>query len=789
MKKFRHVSAGSIEEVTAILEECAGTARIIAGGTDLLGEMKDSILPDAGYPEVLIDIKNIPGLDYVREENDKLHVGALTRLEDLAANGLVKDRYPALAEAAHRTASPHIREMGTVAGNICQNNRCWYYWVPDNLFDCLRKGGKACYALTGDSRYHSIYGAARVEQTSCRKACPNSIDIPTYLGKIREGDTASAARILLQTNPLPAVTGRVCPHWCEQECARGEFDESVSIREVERSLGDYVLENAADLYAAPARETSKKVAVIGSGPAGLSAAHYLRQAGHAVTVFERMPEAGGLLAYGIPPYRLPREVLRAQVRAFADTGIEFKTGIAVDRAKFQELMDSFDAVFVAGGAWQETQAGIAGEQCLTSGTDFLRSAYENPRDMVGKTVGVIGGGNTAIDVARSLLRLGAQPVIYYRRTKDEMPALDEEIEKAEQEGVRFEFLTQPVEAAEEAEGVSLTCCRMELGEPDASGRPRPVKVEGSEFAIQCDAVMKAIVERPDYSFLPAEFVDDKGRLKIDKTTYSLGKGVFAGGDFVAGPATVAEAINAGREAAGAITRRFSGVTSAMEVNAAVCTIGERFAGSCMQSSTRVEVPELSLAEKVKGLSVEETGTLDASEVDAEANRCFNCGCVAVNSSDLAPALVALDASIKTTRRVIAAEDFFSVGVNTSTVLEAGEIVVEVEVPRAAPGTKSAFTKFALRKSIDFPIVNIAAAVVSESGVVKSARICLNSVYGVPFRVSAAEAYLVGKAIDEATAEKAADAGMETSFALLSNRYKIQIARTLVKRAILACGAD
>ena len=315
-----------------------------------------------------------------------------------------------------------------------------------------------------------------------------------------------------------------------------------------------------------------------------------------------------------------------------------------------------------------------------------------------------------------------------------------------------------------------------------------MKVEGSEFAIKCDAVMKAIVERPDYSFLPAEFVDEKSRLKIDKSTYSLGKGVYAGGDFAGGPSTVAEAVNAGREAAKAITRELLGITVAEEA-APVCTIGERFAGSCMQSSERVEVPELSLTEKMRSLDVEETGTLDMSAVQVEANRCFNCGCVAVNSSDLAPALIALEATVKTTQRVIAAEDFFSVGVNTSTVLNDDEMVLEVVVPQAAPGTKSTFTKFASRKSIDFPIVNCAAAVAAENSVVKAARICLNSVYGVPFRVTAAEEYMIGKRVDEANAEKAADAGMEDAFALLNNRYKIQIARTLVKRAILACGPE
>jgi NADPH-dependent glutamate synthase beta subunit-like oxidoreductase/CO/xanthine dehydrogenase FAD-binding subunit len=784
MKRFTHISVESIEEATSILKESGRKARIIAGGTDLLGEMRDCILPE--YPEVLVNIKSIPGLDYIRERNGELQVGALTRLEDLATDETVKKDYPALAEAARRTASPHIREMGTVAGNICQNNRCWYYWVPENAFYCLRKGGKACYALTGDARYHSIFGAARVVTTACSKACPNSIDIAAYFSKIREDDLAGAAAILLETNPLPAITGRVCPHWCESDCARGEFDEPVSIREIERFVGDHVLDNPADFYRAPAHKTKKRVAIVGSGPAGLSAAHYLRQAGHEVTIFERLPEAGGLLAQGIPPYRLPREVLGRQLKALKNTGIKFEVGTTVDKSKFKELTQSYDALLVAAGAGRQIDAGISGEECLVSGTDFLRSAYAEPQEMVGKTVGVIGGGNTAIDVARSLLRLGSKPIIYYRRTKDEMPAIAEEIERAEQEGVAFEFLTQPVGAAEEAGTVDLTCCRMELGEPDESGRPRPVKIEGSEYKVRCDAVIKAIVERPDYSLLPAAFVDKDGTLKIDKATYALGKGVFAGGDFVSGPATVAEAVNAGREAARSIDSFLTGKTAAEAEDAPVCTIGETFSSACLQPSGRIEVPELSLTDRLSDLHAEERGTLDLDAVAVEANRCFNCGCVAVSPSDLAPALIVLGARIKTSRRVVDAEDFFSVGMDTSTILSDGEMVLEVEIPKPASGARSAFIKSALRKSIDFPLVNCAALIAADGGVVKSARICLNSVYALPYRVTAAEEYMTGKPLDEATVEEAADAGVAGALPLLNNRYKIQIARTLVKRAILAC---
>jgi CO/xanthine dehydrogenase FAD-binding subunit len=231
-----------------------------------------------------------------------------------------------------------------------------------------------------------------------------------------------------------------------------------------------------------------------------------------------------------------------------------------------------------------------------------------------------------------------------------------------------------------------------------------------------------------------------------------------------------------------------GRTSTEEGSPLACRLGEKFSDACLQPSGRIEVPELSLSERLKSLTAEETGTVDLGTVQAEANRCFNCGCVAVSPSDLAPALIALGARVKTSERLIEAEEFFSVGIDTSTVLADGEMVLEIQVPRPATGSRSAFLKCALRKSIDFPLVNCAASITSEKNVVKEARICLNSVYGVPHRVSAAERSMIGKPIDEATATEAAEAGLAGALPLPSNRYKVQIARALVKRAILACAS-
>jgi len=789
MKQFTHINAATVEEAVSILREFKGRAKPIAGGTDLLGQMKDEILPE--YPEAIVNIKAIADLDYIREEGGTLKIGALSRLEDIATNAAVKGRYTALAEAAHRAASPHIREMGTIGGNICQSNRCWYYWSPDNRFPCIRKGGRVCYAMVGENRdLHSVFGAVRVVSPPCSSNCPADIDIASYLSRIRDGELLEAARILLDFNPLAAITGRVCPHFCEGECNRGEFDEPISIRSIERFMGDYIVENAGEVIKPPEAESEKSVAIVGSGPGGLSAAYYLRRFGHRVTVFERMEEPGGWLTYGIAPYRLPKAIVRRQIKALEGSGIRLKLGVNIGKdTGIGELMEGFDAVFLACGAQRERAVGIDGEKLMISGLEFLKGLNRGAREAPGRQVAVIGGGNSSLEVARTLLRMGVKPVIVYRRSEAEMPAMREEIEKAKEEGLKFEFLALPVEVSKRQGRKALKCVRMRLRALDETGRPRPVPIEGSEFVTEFDAVIKAIGADPDTSYIPAEFLDETGRgqLKIDLSQYSLGKNLFAGGDFVTGPATVVEAIAGGRKAAGSINRYLKGRETQVEGKGKeTMKPPEKFNGACLKRMGRVKMPELSISERMKGMDVEDVLDLGLGDTQMEANRCFNCGCVAVSSSDIAPALIALNAKIKTTERVVEAEKFFAAGVEKTTVLAEDEIVTEIQVPKPKAGAKSKFIKFAPRKSIDFPIVNCATAIENEGGVIKAARICLNAVYNVPYRVTGAEESIIGGPIDESTAESAGNAAVTDACPLAKNTYKIQISKTLVKRTILAC---
>jgi NADPH-dependent glutamate synthase beta subunit-like oxidoreductase len=766
MKRFTHHTAQSLGEAARVLRKYEGAAKAIAGGTDLLGVMRDRIA--VHYPEAIIDLKAIQNLDYIKKDKNGLKIGALAKLADVAKSQLIKKDYPLLAEAAHSVASPHVRNMATMGGNLAQEVRCWYYRYPRHIggpIVCLRKGGKVCDALAGDNRYHSIFGAAPLKEYPCSGHCPAKTAIPFYLSKVREGDYGQAARVLLEHNPIPALTGRVCPVFCEPNCNRKDVDEPVAIRCIERVVGDYALDHREAFFSAPIADSGKSVAIVGSGPAGLSAAFYLRRMGHAVTVYERLSEAGGMLMHAIPAYRLPKNVVDRQIGALAGMGIIFKTGVDVNREHLSRLAAQSDAVFVAAGAWKERPMGIEGDTLALSGLEFLNKATAGSRDVPGLRVAVVGGGNVAIDVARTLLRLGAKPVILYRRTGKEMPALKEEVKKGLEEGITFKFLTLPLKVARSGKDLAVTCVRMRRGARDASGRRSVAAVPGTEKVLHFDALIKAIGEEPDTALLPSDLP---------------GK-VFTGGDFATGPSTVIEAVAAGREGAKRIQEFLKAPGSRQDEN----DTGSSFVGPSSGTMPRVSSPELPASERIRSLDVEDVYGIGRQAAEQEASRCFNCGCLAVNPSDIAVALVALDATIVTSARTISAESFFRADAAKSTILDTDEIITGIMIPGPSGHFRQNYTKFTLRKPVDFSVVTAASVImVDEEEICTRARIVLGAVASAPLKAVGAEEFLVGKQVTAETAEEAGRIALAGACPLSGNEYKVTIARTLVKRSLL-----
>ncbi len=395
----------------------------------------------------------------------------------------------------------------------------------------------------------------------CNQGCPVGIDIEGYMVLLREGRTEEAADLLLHENPMPAVTGRVCDHPCESHCNRRWFDEPVAIHAVERMLGDQLLEGPPPQP--PARLREERVGVVGSGPAGLACAHHLARLGYRVVVYEAAAEPGGMLRLGIPEYRLPRRVLDREIDRIRAGGVEIRCGVRVGEAVPWSELASYDAVFVASGAHQGRAVGMEGEDSagVRSGLDFLKQVNAGGRPDLGRRVVVIGGGNTAMDCARSARRLGAEVLVLYRRTRAEMPAIDEEVEEAEREEVQFEFLAAPKAvvpdpAAGPAGGRlrGVECIRMRLGEPDESGRRRPEPTEEGGFSVPADTVLTAIGEITDLGFLPAEVHRDRWQILVDELGGTSTPLVFAGGDVTDSPRTVANALGDGKRAALAIDR-------------------------------------------------------------------------------------------------------------------------------------------------------------------------------------------------------------------------------------------
>jgi len=484
----------------------------------------------------------------------------------------------------------------------------------------------------------------------CKHACPADTSAQGYIALIAQGRYNEALEVIQQYNPFPATVGRVCDHRCETECNRGKVDQPVAICALKRFVADYV-------YAQHERESAlagsrtgegaakaevpqgRKVAIVGAGPAGLTAAHFLARMGYRVTIFEALPVPGGMMRVGIPSYRLPRRVLQREIDNILALGVDLRLYSPI--SDINRLFEQgYEAVFLAIGAHQPQHLRIPGEDAegVYHGVPFLRTVNLGGEIELGRRVVVVGGGNTAIDAARSALRLGAHQVtILYRRSREEMPANSWEIDDAEKEGVQLRLLTQPI-AVLAADGhiSGVRCVRMALGEPDASGRRRPIPIEGSEFVIEADTLIAAVAQAPEISFLKPDHgldIAEQGTFAVNPRTLETSRpGVFAGGDSARGPGALIEAIADGRRAALSIDRYLCGqplltpreLEPLPVVQLTDLEIADLLRAPAVSGDARREMPSAPVDERVRDFREVELG-LTEEQARAEALRCLRCG--------------------------------------------------------------------------------------------------------------------------------------------------------------------
>ncbi len=473
----------------------------------------------------------------------------------------------------------------------------------------------------------------QVKTPPCMGHCPSGTDIRAWLTTIAQAEAYGrtpeqayeiAWRKITDVNPFPATCGRVCPHPCEDHCNRGGKEGPVAINALERYIGDFGLQKNLGLARLSEEKYPEKVAVVGAGPAGLSCAYQLARRGYSVTVFEAFGKPGGMLRYGIPKYRLPREVLDGEIQKILDLGVDLRCGTVIGKdISIDQLRKDYKAVFVGIGAHKGIKLRVPGEDApnVFTGTEFLNRVNSGEEVKVGGKVLVIGGGDTAIDAARISKRLGADVTIVYRRTRAEMPAIAPEIEGALEEGVAIEYLAAPVEIlVKDGLAVGMKCIRMELGEPDASGRRRPVPKAGSEFDVEATAIIAAISQEPAFDGFEM-LKEGKDWIKVDDWGKTKEDGIFAGGDNVElGLVTIA--IAQGRFAAEAIDARFRG-KPLERPQAPPMVTKEKMKLAWYKEAPRNERSHLSPDQR--GMDTEIEQGLNEEQVLAEAGRCMSCG--------------------------------------------------------------------------------------------------------------------------------------------------------------------
>lgn len=465
----------------------------------------------------------------------------------------------------------------------------------------------------------------------CTKACPANTDCQGYVGLIANGEYNEATRLIKEKIPLPSSIGRVCPHPCEKECRRRFVDEPISIAFLKAFASDMDMASATPYVPPVEPDSGKTVAVVGGGPAGLTAAYFLRRFGHSVTVFDAMPKMGGMLRYGIPEYRLPKALLDREIAQIAALGVTMKNNVQIGKdVSLADLQKDFDAVILAAGAWNSSKMRVPGEESekVLGGIDFLRTVALGAPAEIGKTVAIVGGGNTAMDACRTAVRLGAENVyVIYRRTRDEMPAEDVEISEAEEEGVQFKYLTSPIAFKEENGKVVAVLQKMQLGAPDQSGRRRPEPIAGATEELPLDTVIMAIGQYPNLAGFESVEATKRNTVAADEETFRTSEeGVFAVGDMTNRGASIAiAAIGEAQKASVIVDRYLNGEAARykkpyfVERNPAP-EFFDKF-----PKAPRAKMPQLSAEDRKTNFKEVSLGfSEDAAK--KEALRCLECGC-------------------------------------------------------------------------------------------------------------------------------------------------------------------